>query len=275
MGTMAATIFPNLGKEFAGSVIYSCLARGDFLPVDFYEHHVNCGDYGFTVRAFSGSGFDGRWDSLNFTIRSSVPVSSSWDSECTKEQMRPLLRALDEHGGGCPDWITKLVEQSERVMRWGIYEHGLKPSWASPGGKIVLLGDAAHAMAPYLGMGAQSALLDAHVLAHELGQNGALPDALQAYQTKRKGLCEDVTRRAKFEGLGITSFGVAAAYRNNTKHFVMRIHQGLLQSSRWYIRKAGNFLLLAHTFGFHVAEMVNVLYCFTSSKTAPSQPKND
>merc|ERR1712232_572998 len=138
---------------------------------------------------------------------------------------------MEERGGGCPEWITSLVDQSERVMRWGVYEHGLKPSWASPGGKIVLLGDSAHAMAPYLGMGAQSAMLDAHVLAQELGRNGALADAVHAYQTQRKSLCEEVTRRAKFEGLGITSFGAAAAYRNCTKHLVMSVNRQLVHSN--------------------------------------------
>merc|ERR1712151_1021671 len=120
-------------------------------------------------------------------------------------------------------------------------------------------------MAPFLGMGAQSAMLDAYVLAKELGRHGKLSDALHAYQKQRKNLCEEVTRRAKFEGLGITSFGAAAAYRNCTKTFVMNVHRQLVQSNRWYLKKAGEFLLVAHTVGFHLAEMVNVLFSLTSN----------
>jgi 2-polyprenyl-6-methoxyphenol hydroxylase-like FAD-dependent oxidoreductase len=256
---MAENIFPNTGKQFAGTVIYSCLARGEFLPCDFYEHHVNCGHHGFTIRAFAGSGFDGRWDTVNFCVRSDIPVSSNWDAEGTKDNIKPLLDAMQRYGGGCPDWISQLVDASERVMRWGIYETGLKPSWTSSVGKIVLLGDAAHAMAPFLGMGAQSAMLDAHVLASELGQHEHLVDALIAYQAQRKGSCEQLMSKAKFEGLAITSFGAAAAYRNATRQFVQSVHRRFLHSSREYLRLVGMLLLRAHEFGHHAFEMLNGL----------------
>jgi 2-polyprenyl-6-methoxyphenol hydroxylase-like FAD-dependent oxidoreductase len=52
-------------------------------------------------------------------------------------------------------------------------------------GRLVLLGDAAHAMAPNLGQGANSALVDAAVLADELRRNDALEQALTAYHTRR------------------------------------------------------------------------------------------
>jgi len=53
-------------------------------------------------------------------------------------------------------------------------------------GRLVLLGDAAHAMAPNLGQGANSTLVDAVVLVDELRRCRNLPDGLQAYERRRR-----------------------------------------------------------------------------------------
>ncbi len=53
-------------------------------------------------------------------------------------------------------------------------------------GALVLLGDAAHAMAPNLGQGADSALVDAAVLVDELRRAADLPAALAAYEARRR-----------------------------------------------------------------------------------------
>jgi 2-polyprenyl-6-methoxyphenol hydroxylase-like FAD-dependent oxidoreductase len=60
---------------------------------------------------------------------------------------------------------------------------------------LVLLGDAAHAMAPTLGQGANSALVDAAVLASELTRH-PLAHALQAYEERRRGRVSAVVSRA-------------------------------------------------------------------------------
>jgi 2-polyprenyl-6-methoxyphenol hydroxylase-like FAD-dependent oxidoreductase len=63
-------------------------------------------------------------------------------------------------------------------------------------GKLVLLGDAAHAMAPNLGQGANSALVDAAVLLDELRRADDLPTALAAYQKRRRSVVRQVASAA-------------------------------------------------------------------------------
>jgi 2-polyprenyl-6-methoxyphenol hydroxylase-like FAD-dependent oxidoreductase len=53
-------------------------------------------------------------------------------------------------------------------------------------GRLALIGDAAHAMAPNLGQGANSAMVDGAVLADRLADAGSAPEALAAYDEARR-----------------------------------------------------------------------------------------
>jgi len=64
-------------------------------------------------------------------------------------------------------------------------------------GRLVLLGDAAHAMAPNLGQGANSALVDGVVLAEELARAPSVKDALAGYDKRRRPLARRVQKTAE------------------------------------------------------------------------------
>jgi 2-polyprenyl-6-methoxyphenol hydroxylase-like FAD-dependent oxidoreductase len=53
-------------------------------------------------------------------------------------------------------------------------------------GRLVFVGDAAHAMSPQLGQGVNMALLDAEALADALAEHATLVDALAGYAKRRR-----------------------------------------------------------------------------------------
>lgn len=67
------------------------------------------------------------------------------------------------------------------------------------GRSTVLVGDAAHAMTPNLGQGAAQALTDVAVLLSELAST-PVPQALGAYQRRRKRAAEQVVARSRWAG---------------------------------------------------------------------------
>ena len=73
-----------------------------------------------------------------------------------------------------PPWSTLLVNEVVRVDCRRFFDE-----------RLVLMGDAAHAMAPNLGQGANSALVDAAVLLDELRTGASVRGAITAYDARR------------------------------------------------------------------------------------------
>ena len=89
-------------------------------------------------------------------------------------------------------------------------------------GLVVLLGDAAHAMAPNVGQGANSALVDAAVLADALATNDDAAAALDAYETRRRPKVRRVQDAAGMLGrLGELRHPVLRAIRDNVLRLVL------------------------------------------------------
>ena len=74
-------------------------------------------------------------------------------------------------------------------------------------GRLVLLGDAAHAMPPNLGQGANSALVDGVVLAEELASAPSVKDALVGYDKRRRPLARRVQRQPRCSSVCVASNG--------------------------------------------------------------------
>ncbi|WP_261399498.1 FAD-dependent monooxygenase [Streptomyces misionensis] len=98
--------------------------------------------------------------------------------------------------GGWHDPVPRLLAAAseDAVMRHDIYE--LPPLDTFVRGRCVLLGDAAHAMTPNLGQGANQALEDAVTLAALLAAHPDTDCALARYDRERRPRTRMIARRS-------------------------------------------------------------------------------
>ncbi|RAQ74926.1 monooxygenase [Aspergillus flavus] len=69
------------------------------------------------------------------------------------------------------DWdpmLMKIVQKKKSIHNWPLFEVEPLDKWVSDSGKFILIGDAAHAMVPYLSMGVTMAVEDAATLSKAL-----------------------------------------------------------------------------------------------------------
>lgn len=96
---------------------------------------------------------------------------------------------------GCHALITALLELAETCAKWTIAELPALPTWTSTNGRVVLLGDAAHAMSPHAASGAATTIEDAEVLGLCVAACASLndlPNATKMYEKIRKQRCERI-----------------------------------------------------------------------------------
>ena len=102
----------------------------------------------------------------------------SWIVEGTAEE------CLADFKGWHPE-VLRLIETSEKLFKWALFLRNPMPRWSE--GRVTLLGDACHAMLPYLGQGANTALEDGCMVARCLdGAERDIPAALQRYEGARR-----------------------------------------------------------------------------------------
>ncbi|PLB39666.1 FAD/NAD(P)-binding domain-containing protein [Aspergillus candidus] len=104
---------------------------------------------------------------------------STWDQSTALRDMRA------EFGGWDPR-LTKIIGFIDKTIKWPLLTGAPMSRWAS--GKTVILGDAAHAMLPYMSQGAAMAVEDGVALAQaltHLASRADLPGVLSIFETVR------------------------------------------------------------------------------------------
>jgi len=129
----------------------------------------------------------------------------------------PLDELQAAFAGWHPD-VTGLIGEATAIIKWGLYDRAPLPRWSE--GRVTMLGDAAHAMLPFLGMGAAMAIEDGYVLARMLVRHGDIAAALDAYEARRIPRTAEVHEASKRQGeitqsIDPDHFALAGAPVNN------------------------------------------------------------
>ncbi|WP_321909572.1 alpha/beta hydrolase fold domain-containing protein [Paraburkholderia sp. J11-2] len=130
-----------------------------------------------------------------YSILASVPATEvsreSWTQSGDVEQLR---RSFE----GCEPTVQKMLAQVDNTFITGMYHRDPIESWTT--GRIALLGDAAHAMVPYLAQGACQSIEDAWVLATCLKNHGSagVQDALLEYERRRQPRTKRIQAGARY-----------------------------------------------------------------------------
>jgi salicylate hydroxylase len=178
--------------EYSGSRAYRGLIASDKLPEWRKQaHQVWMGDgkhfMVFPVR---------RGEVLNYVgfVPTLDQTEESWSAIGDRDALVASFSGWDRP-------VVSLLAKVESCFWWGLYDRKPLASWTN--GRLTLLGDAAHAMLPHLGQGANQAIEDGVALAVFLeGRDAAeVPDALRRYQSFRRERTDIIQAEARKNGL--------------------------------------------------------------------------
>jgi salicylate hydroxylase len=124
-------------------------------------------------------------------VETGEAVPEGWSIEAGKEE---ILRAF---AGWHPD-VLGLIGCAASSIKWGLYDRAPLRQWVV--GRTVLIGDAAHAMLPFLGMGAAMAIEDGYVLAKAFALEPDPAAALARFQAARTPRTELVHAKSVEQG---------------------------------------------------------------------------
>ncbi len=180
--------------RFSGHVAYRGLAAVERLA-DLRLERVGTawlGPGGHFVHYFvSGARF------LNFVA---VTEEESW----TRESWTDPGSHDDAHRAfeGWHSQVHEIIDAVDQIYKWALFDRDPLPAWSK--GRITLLGDACHAMLPYMAQGAVQSIEDGATLAVCLQASGreAVPEALARYEALRRPRTSMVQAMARANAVG-------------------------------------------------------------------------
>ena len=148
------TLFSPAPAEFTGFVAWRGLVDTADLPRHLHESAVAFGQGRHINRYLVRRG-----ELLNFVA---VAQRDKWEAEgwTIPAPLREFLEEFASFDEGTRTIISRPVRG--QVYKWGLFGRPWLEQWSL--GRVVLLGDAAHPMLPFLGQGAANALEDAMIL---------------------------------------------------------------------------------------------------------------
>jgi salicylate hydroxylase len=171
-----------------------CVAYRGLVPAE----QLDCLDLPVESQIWMGPGkhfvhyFVRRRQLVNFVA---IVEQERWARESWTEQacVEELLSAFE----GWHPQVRTILGAVESPFVWGLFEHSPMEHWSA--GRVTLLGDACHAMLPFLAQGAAQAIEDGAALAACLAKVGAegIPAALRRYEAFRLPRASKVQNASK------------------------------------------------------------------------------
>ena len=134
----------------------------------------------------------------------------------------PSLEALFQRARDDADW---------EAARWARFQTISLKRWSA--GRVAILGDAAHAMGPYLAQGAGHAMMNGLALAVALAEAPDLPGALAAWERRERPLTEHTQRWTRI-------YGWTMLMPDLLKRAMIRAETRLPWITRQYVRAANH-----------------------------------
>jgi salicylate hydroxylase len=179
--------------SFTGQVAFRCLVPAERLRT-ILDANTGC--------VFIGPGHTiNRYPLRRATIMNCVGLArtDSWQEEGWNT---PATNAefLAEFAGWHHE-VTGLIAAApaERIIKWALFARDPLPNWSA--GRATLLGDAAHPMLPFLGLGASMAIEDGLILARALAAHDDLEVAIARYEAARKPRTTRIAEASALQGL--------------------------------------------------------------------------
>lgn len=112
-----------------------------------------------------------------------IAKRSGWEVESWSVRSDPaeVLAEFSEWSADVREMIA--ATPAENLHKWALFDRDPLTTWTN--GRITLLGDAAHAMLPFMGQGAAMAIEDGLVLGRAFAASNSPQQALQRYQRAR------------------------------------------------------------------------------------------
>jgi len=190
-------VFPPARPVFSGTVAYRGVVRTELVPewpAESWEMWLGKGKHFLTYPLRAGS-------LINFVgfVPADEAMKESWSAPGDPDALRREFADWDPR-------IVSLLHQVEITFRSALYDRDPSPVWTR--GRLTLLGDAAHAMLPHLGQGANQSIEDGMALATILANTTRdnIPGALLAYERLRRERAAKVQSGARENGLRYDSF---------------------------------------------------------------------
>ncbi len=146
-----------------------------------------------------------------------VEERGAWAEEGWQHEDDPANLRVAFAGFGAA--VRDLLARVERVHLWGLFRHPVARRWHD-GGRVAVLGDAAHPTLPFLAQGANLALEDAWALAAALARHESAAAGLAAYQAAR---APRVTRAIAAATRNARTYHLSAPLWRGTVHAALRL----------------------------------------------------